>query len=84
VLIPWSAALLHDVQDHKYSEGTVSQEACVRRFLAEHGYAEDKTELVVRIIAGVSFTGEMVRTELLSHWQSLTVLGGRRRERSVP
>jgi len=53
------AALLHDVKDYKYSRSETAQEEAIRDFLRHHNYPEAALELVVRIVKGVGFKGEI-------------------------
>jgi deoxyuridine 5'-triphosphate nucleotidohydrolase len=50
------AAWLHDVPDHKYSDGTVQQ---CREFLATLGFKKSYIELIMDIVARVSFSAEI-------------------------
>ena len=54
------AALLHDVDDRKISPDTCESQGRARDFLHSHSVDAEMTEMVLRIIAQVSFSGGKV------------------------
>lgn len=50
------AALLHDVDDHKLSPQTCENKDRAVAFLKSHGVSDDRTEQIVKIISGISFS----------------------------
>ena len=56
------AALLHDVGDKKYSE--ISAAELIHRFLETVGFPKSRIDLIVAIVNGVSFQGEIGGAEI--------------------
>eukprot|EP01112_Ceratiomyxa_fruticulosa_P012176 TRINITY_DN3360_c0_g1_i2.p1 TRINITY_DN3360_c0_g1~~TRINITY_DN3360_c0_g1_i2.p1 ORF type:complete len:222 (-),score=37.11 TRINITY_DN3360_c0_g1_i2:154-819(-) len=55
------AALLHDIQDWKYSGSETAGVEAARSWLHSQGYDPLKTEKIAEIIEGVSFKNELAR-----------------------
>jgi uncharacterized protein len=53
------AAILHDIQDWKYSGSETAGKEAARKFLTECNYNSDKITLIERIMDGVSFHSEL-------------------------
>ena len=53
------AAVLHDVQDWKYSKSEEAGPDAVRAFLESQNYDKEKTEIVVRVVKGISYKNEI-------------------------
>lgn len=56
-------ALVHDVQDRKYSGSELSGPQAVREFFESNGLAQDKIEKILNIIKNVSFSRELENSD---------------------
>jgi uncharacterized protein len=64
-------ALLHDIEDWKYSGSETAGVEAAAKFLKENHYDTAKTETVLKIIKGVGFKEELAAEKVRS-WQKQT------------